>query len=145
MISEIGMTLLRQMNFKKILFLFLLQLLLPLEAHNRSESYSKFQFLTLENEVEVRVTGTVKRGIFQTLNPGIKFQSYEDFISYLSDSIFLGDACKLNEPVKFNENNAAGVLKFYWDFQCSSLPSTVSITLFQDLGITHTHIGRGCC
>ena len=89
MISEIGMTLLRQMNFKKILFLFLLQLLLPLEAHNRSESYSKFQFLTLENEVEVRVTGTVKRGIFQTLNPGIKFQSYEDFISYLSDSIFL--------------------------------------------------------
>ena len=143
MISEIGMTLLRQMTFKKILFLFLLQLLLPLEAHNRSESYSKFQFLTLENEVEVRVTGTVKRGIFQTLNPGIKFQSYEDFISYLSDSIFLGDACKLNEPVKFNENNAAGVLKFYWDFQCSSLPSTVSITLFQDLGITHTHIARG--
>ena len=88
------------MTFKKILFLFLLQLLLPLEAHNRSESYSKFQFLNLESGVEVKITGTIKRGIFEALNPGIKFQSYEDFISYLSDSIFLGDACKLNEQVK---------------------------------------------
>ena len=131
------------MTSKKFLLFFLIQLFLPLEAHNRSESYSKFQFLNLESGVEVKITGTSKRGIFEALNPGIKFQSYEDFINYLGDAIFLGDACKLNQPVEFNENNAAGVLKFYWDFQCSTLPSNVSISLFQDLGVTHTHIARG--
>ena len=116
---------------------------MPLEAHNRSESYSKFQFLNLDSGVEVRITGTIKQGIFEALNPGIKFQSYEDFTNYLGDAIFLGDTCKLNHPVEFNENNAAGVLKFYWDFQCSTFPSNVSISLFQDLGVTHTHIARG--
>ena len=104
--------LLRQMTSKKLLLLFIFQLLLPLEAHNRSESYSKFQFLNLESGVEVRITGTIKRGIFEALNPGKKFQSYEDFTNYLDDAIILGDKCKLNQPVDFNENNAAGVLKF---------------------------------
>jgi len=131
------------MTSKKLLLLFIFQLLLPLEAHNRSESYSKFQFLNLESGVEVKITGTIKRGIFEALNPSIKFQSYEDFINYLGDAIILGDTCKLKQPVEFNENNAAGVLKFYWDFQCSTLPSNVSISLFQDLGVTHTHIARG--
>ena len=131
------------MTSKKLLLLFIFPLLLPLEAHNRSESYSKFQFLNLESGVEVRITGTIKRGIFEALNPGKKFQSYEDFTNYLDDAIILGDECKLNQPVDFNENNAAGVLKFYWDFKCSTLPSNVSISLFQDLGVTHTHIARG--
>ncbi len=131
------------MTCKKLLVIFLFQFLLPLEAHNRSESYSKFQFLTHENGVEVRITGTIKQGIFEALNPSIKFQSYGDFTNYLSDAIYLGDKCKLNQPAEFNENNAAGVLKFYWHFQCSTLPSIVSISLFQDLGLTHTHIARG--
>ena len=131
------------MTSKKLLLLFIFPLLLPLEAHNRSESYSKFQFLNFESGVEVRITGTIKRGIFEALNPGKKFQSYEDFINYLDDAIILGDECKLNQPVDFNENNAAGVLKFYWDFKCSTLPSNVSISLFQDLGVIHTHIARG--
>ena len=96
------MTLLRQMTSKKFLLFFFIKLFLPLEAHNRSESYSKFQFLNLESGVEVKITGTIKRGIFEALNPGIKFQSYEDFINYLGDAVFLGDACKLNQPVEFN-------------------------------------------
>ena len=90
------MTLLRQMTSKKLLLLFIFQLLLPLEAHNRSESYSKFNFTSHESGAEVRITGTIKRGIFESFNPGIKFRSYEDFINYLSDAIFLGDTCKLN-------------------------------------------------
>ena len=100
------------MTYRKLLILFLLQLVLPLEAHNRSESYSKFQFDTVEDGAEVRVAGTIKQGIFEGLKLGIKFKSYNDFISYLGDSIHLGNECELNQPVEFNENNAAGVLKF---------------------------------
>ena len=85
------------MTFKKLLILLLLQAILPLEAHNRSESYSKFQFITLANGAEVQVTGTIKRGIFDGLKIETKFQSYDDFIAYLSDSIDLGDECKLNQ------------------------------------------------
>jgi len=131
------------MTYRKLLILFLLQLVLPLEAHNRSESYSKFQFDTVEDGAEVRVAGTIKQGIFEGLKLGKKFKSYNDFITYLGDSIHLGSECELNQPVEFNENSAAGVLKFYWVFQCSTLPSSVSISLFQDLGLTHTHIARG--
>ena len=36
-----------------------------------------------------------------------------------------------------------GVLKFAWAFQCLQIPETVSVSLFQDLGVTHTHIARG--
>ena len=56
------------MNFKKIL-LFSLFLLIQLDAHNRSESYSKFHFLNVEDGVEVKVTGTIKQGIFRLLKP----------------------------------------------------------------------------
>lgn len=131
------------MTFKKLLILLLLQAILPLEAHNRSESYSKFQFITLANGAEVQVTGTIKRGIFDGLKIETKFQSYDDFIAYLSDSIDLGDECKLNQPVEFIENNSLGVLKFYWAFECSKMPISASIPLFQDFGLTHTHFARG--
>ena len=67
----------------------------------------------------MQVTGTIKRGIFDGLKIETKFQSYDDFIAYLSDSIDLGDECKLNQPVEFIENNSLGVLKFYWAFECS--------------------------
>jgi len=63
------------MTSKKLLLLFIFQLLLPLEAHNRSESYSKFNFTSHESGAEVRITGTIKRGIFEAFNPGIKFRS----------------------------------------------------------------------
>ena len=133
------------MIFKKFLFLFLFlfQLILPLEGHNRSESYSKFQFITVENAVEVKITGTIKRGTFEGLNPGMKFKSYDDFINYLGNAIQVGDECEPSQPVEFNENNAAGVLKFFWGFHCAALPANISVSLFQDLGITHTHISRG--
>jgi len=131
------------MIYRKLLILFLLQLVLPLEGHNRSESYSKFQFVSVEDGAEVKVTGTIKQGIFEGLKPGVRFQSYNEFVNYLDNSIDLGDQCELNQPVEFNENNSLGVLKFYWAFQCSTLPPNVSISLFQDLGPTHTHLARG--
>ena len=120
------------MIYRKLLILFLLQLVLPLEGHNRSESYSKFQFVSVEDGAEVKVTGTIKQGIFEGLKPGVRFQSYNEFVDYLDNSIDLGDQCELNQPVEFNENNSLGVLKFYWTFQCSTLPPNVSISLFQD-------------
>ena len=131
------------MNFKKILVVFSLFLIIPLDAHNRSESYSKFHFFSVEDGVEVKVTGTIKQGIFKLLRPETKYRSYQEFINYLQNSIDLGDQCKIQEPVTFNENNAAGVLKFFWNFKCLEMPKQAFISLFQDLGITHTHIARG--
>ena len=137
------MTLLKQVKYKKIFFLLLLQFVCSLEAHNRSESYSKFQFLPGEVGVNVKVTGTIKQSIFEGLKPDTLFDSYGQFINYLGNSIDIGEGCKLNQAVEFNQNNAAGVLKFFWDFDCDALPSAVSISLFQNLGINHTHIARG--
>ena len=80
------MTLLRQMKYKKIFFLFFLQFVCSLEAHNRSESYSKFQFLPEEVGVNVKVTGTIKQSIFEGLKPGTLFDSYGQFINYLGNT-----------------------------------------------------------
>ena len=131
------------MNFKKILVAFSFLLIVQLDAHNRSESYSKFHFLYSEDGVDVKVTGTIKQRIFKLLRPETKYRSYPEFINYLQNSIDLGDQCKIQESVTFNENNAAGVLKFFWNFKCLEMPNQASITLFQDLGLTHTHIARG--
>ena len=131
------------MNFKKILVAFSFLLIVQLDAHNRSESYSKFHFLYVEDGVDVKVTGTIKQGIFKLLRPEKKYRSYPEFINYLQNSIDLGDQCKIQESVTFNENNEAGVLKFFWNFKCLEMPNQASITLFQDLGLTHTHIARG--
>ena len=131
------------MNIKNILVVFSFFLIVQLDAHNRSESYSKFHFLNVEDGVEVKVTGTIKQGIFKLLRPETQYRSYQEFINYLQNSIDLGDQCKIQEPVTFNENNAAGVLKFFWNFKCLEMPKQAFISLFQDLGITHTHIARG--
>ena len=131
------------MIFKKILILLLLHAAFPLDAHNRSESYSKFIFTSLANGAEIKVSGTIKRSIFESLQVEIKFQSYDNFITYLGSSIDLGSECKLRQPVEFTENNSLGVLKFYWAFECSQMPPSVSVPLFQDFGLTHTHIARG--
>ena len=113
------------------------------EAHNRSESYSKFNFTSNEQGMAIQVTSSIKQDIFNNLNPTSHFKSYESLVAYLDKAINLGSSCKLNESVEINENISLGVLKFAWSFQCLQIPESISMSLFQDLGVTHTHIARG--
>ena len=113
------------------------------EAHDRSESYSRFSFTTNEQGMAIQVTGSIKQDIFNNLNAASRFQSYESLVDYLGTAINPGSSCKLNNPVEVNENISLGVLKFAWAFQCLQIPETISVSLFQDLGVTHTHIARG--
>ena len=90
------MTLLRQMNFKKILVVFFLffcsfSLMRTIEVSH----ILNFTFLNVEDGVEVKVTGTIKQGIFRLLKPETKYRSYPEFINYLQNSIDLGDQCKI--------------------------------------------------
>ena len=138
------MTLSKQMIYSKLLCFGLLILCSILtEAHDRSESYSRFSFTTNEQGMAIQVTGSIKQDIFNNLNAASRFQSYESLIDYLGKAINTGSSCKLNNPVEVNENISLGVLKFAWAFQCLQIPETISVSLFQDLGVTHTHIARG--
>ena len=113
------------------------------EAHDRSESYSRFSFTTNEQGMAIQVIGSIKQDIFNNLNAASRFQSYESLVDYLGTAINPGSSCKLNNSVEVNENISLGVLKFAWAFQCLRIPETISVSLFQDLGVTHTHIARG--
>ena len=113
------------------------------EAHNRSESYSKFNLTSNEQGMAIQVTSSIKQDIFNNLNPTLHFKSYESLVAYLDKAINPGSSCKLNESVEINENISLGVLKFAWSFQCLQIPESISMSLFQDLGVTHTHIARG--
>ena len=132
------------MIYKKLLCCSLLILCsICSEAHNRSESYSKFNLTSNEQGMAIQVTGSIKQDIFNNLNPTSHFKSYESLVAYLDKAINLGSSCKLNESVEINENISLGVLKFAWSFQCLQIPESISMSLFQDLGVTHTHIARG--
>ena len=138
------MTLSKQMIYRKLLCFGLLILCSILtEAHDRSESYSRFSFTTNEQGMAIQVTGSIKQDIFNNLNAASRFQSYESLVDYLGTAINPGSSCKLNNSVEVNENISLGVLKFAWAFQCLQIPETISVSLFQDLGVTHTHIARG--
>ena len=132
------------MIYKKLLCCSLLILCsIVSEAHNRSESYSKFNLTSNEQGMAIQITGSIKQDIFNNLNPTSHFQSYESLVTYLDKAINPGSSCKLNESVEINENISLGVLKFVWSFQCLQIPESISMSLFQDLGVTHTHIARG--
>ena len=132
------------MIYKKLLCCSLLILCsICSEAHNRSESYSKFNLTSNEQGMAIQVTGSIKQDIFNNFNPTSHFQSYESLVTYLDKAINPGSSCKLNESVEINENISLGVLKFVWSFQCLQIPESISMSLFQDLGVTHTHIARG--
>ena len=132
------------MIYKKLLCCSLLILCsICSEAHNRSESYSKFNLTSNEQGMAIQVTGSIKQDIFNNLNPTSHFQSYESLVTYLDKAINPGSSCKLNESAEVNENISLGVLKFVWSFQCLQIPESISMSLFQDLGVTHTHIARG--
>ena len=138
------MTLSKQMIYSKLLCFGLLALCSILsEAHDRSESYSRFSFTTNEQGMAIQVIGSIKQDIFNNLNAASRFQSYESLVDYLGTAINPGSSCKLNNSVEVNENISLGVLKFAWAFQCLQIPETISVSLFQDLGVTHTHIARG--
>ena len=138
------MTLSKQMIYSKLLCFGLLILCSILsEAHDRSESYSRFSFTTNEQGMAIQVIGSIKQDIFNNLNAASRFQSYESLVDYLGTAINPGSSCKLNNSVEVNENISLGVLKFAWAFQCLRIPETISVSLFQDLGVTHTHIARG--
>ena len=132
------------MIYKKLLCCSLLILCsIVSEAHNRSESYSKFNLTSNEQGMAIQITSSIKQDIFNNLNPTSHFQSYESLVTYLDKAINPGSSCKLNESVEINENISLGVLKFVWSFQCLQIPESISMSLFQDLGVTHTHIARG--
>ena len=138
------MTSSKQMIYSKLLCFGLLILCSILtEAHDRSESYSRFSFTTNEQGMAIQVIGSIKQDIFNNLNAASRFQSYESLVDYLGTAINPGNSCKLNNSVEVNENISLGVLKFAWAFQCLQIPETISVSLFQDLGVTHTHIARG--
>ncbi|MDC1300601.1 HupE/UreJ family protein [Gammaproteobacteria bacterium] len=113
------------------------------EGHNRSESYSKFNFTSNSDGVSLKVTGSIRQDIFNNLNLTSKFPSYASLTNYLSSSVDPGESCQLESSTEINENLLLGVLKFYWAFQCSAMPQSISVSLFQDLGVSHTHIARG--
>ena len=92
------------------------------EAHNRSESYSKFNLTSNEQGMAIQVTGSIKQDIFNNLNPTSHFQSYESLVTYLDKAINPGSSCKLNESVEINENISLGVLKFVWSFNACKYP-----------------------
>ena len=132
------------MIYKKLLCCSLLILCsICSEAHNRSESYSKFNLTSNEQGMAIQVTSSIKQDIFNNLNPTLHFKSYESLVAYLDKAINPGSSCKLNESVEINENISLGVLKFAWSFQCLQIPESISMSLFQDLGVTHSHIARG--
>ena len=132
------------MIYKKLLCCSLLILCsICSEAHNRSESYSKFNLTSNEQGMAIQVTSSIKQDIFNNLNPTSHFKSYESLVAYLDKAINPGSSCKLNESAEINENISLGVLKFVWSFQCLQIPESISMSLFQDLGVTHTHIARG--
>ena len=132
------------MIYKKLLCCSLLILCsICSEAHNRSESYSKFNLTSNEQGMAIQVTSSIKQDIFNNLNPTSHFKSYESLVAYLDKAINPGSSCKLNESVEINENISLGVLKFVWSYQCLQIPQSISMSLFQDLGVTHTHIARG--
>ena len=132
------------MIYKKLLCCSLLILCsICSEAHNRSESYSKFNLTSNEQGMAIQVTSSIKQDIFKNLDPTSHFKSYESLAAYLDKAINPGSSCKLNESVEINENISLGVLKFAWSFQCLQIPESISMSLFQDLGVTHTHIARG--
>jgi len=113
------------------------------EGHNRSESYSKFNFTSNSDGVSLKVTGSIRQDIFNNLNLTSKFPSYASLTNYLSSSVDPGESCQLESSTEINENLLLGVLKFYWAFECSAMPQSISVSLFQDLGVSHTHIARG--
>ena len=81
------------------------------EAHDRSESYSRFSFTTNEQGMAIQVIGSIKQDIFNNLNAASRFQSYESLVDYLGTAINPGSSCKLNNSVEVNENISLGVLK----------------------------------
>ena len=113
----------------------------PSEGHTRSESYSKFIFVTGDS-IEVDVRATIKQDIFNGLNLARRFQSEKDLLEYLSASVDLGDVCQQDQNFELDENLSLGGLKFHWSFSCTQMPEVVRISIFQGMDKIHTHIAR---
>jgi len=124
----------------KLILLILLLLPLVLSAHQRSESYSKFNIEQQPESYKVEAVFTVQLGVLSRMNRPLTADWKEILKSEILNGISVGGDCLSLKKPEILSSRSTGYFRLSWSELCQDQFYNVRNNIFFDDDPSHSHI-----
>ena len=124
----------------KLILLILLLLPLVLSAHQRSESYSKFNIELQPESYKVEAVFTVQLGVLSRMDRPLTVDWKEILKSEILNGISVGGDCLSLKKPEILSSRSTGYFRLSWSELCKGQFYNVRNNIFFDDDLSHSHI-----
>ena len=125
-----------------LLILALISLNIDLEAHQRSESFSKWSSVESEDSVNISATFTIKLSVLSKIFP----DNYANWESRVINTVLKGfvlpNSCVLADKVESFVSPQNSSMNISWSYRCDEVLKEIINNTFFDEDQSHSHIAR---
>ena len=125
-----------------LLILALISLNIDLEAHQRSESFSKWSSVESEDSVNISATFTIKLSVLSKIFP----DNYTNWESRVINTVLKGfvlpNSCVLADKVESFVSPQNSTMNISWSYRCDEILKEIINNTFFDEDQSHSHIAR---
>ena len=125
-----------------LLILALISLNIDLEAHQRSESFSKWSSVESEDSVNISATFTIKLSVLSKIFP----DNYANWESLVINTVLKGfvlpNSCVLADKVESFVSPQNSTMNISWSYRCDEILKEIINNTFFDEDQSHSHIAR---
>jgi hypothetical protein len=125
-----------------LLILALISLNIDLEAHQRSESFSKWSSVESEDSVNISATFTIKLSVLSKIFP----DNYANWESRVINTVLKGfvlpNSCVLADKVESFVSPQNSTMNISWSYRCDEILKEIINNTFFDEDQSHSHIAR---
>ena len=125
-----------------LLILALISLNIDLEAHQRSESFSKWSSVESEDSVNISATFTIKLSVLSKIFPD-NYANWESrAINAVLKGFVLPNSCVLADKVESFVSPQNSTMNISWSYRCDEILKEIINNTFFDEDQSHSHIAR---
>ena len=125
-----------------LLILALISLNIDLEAHQRSESFSKWSSVESEDSVNISATFTIKLSVLSKIFPD-NYANWESrAINAVLKGFVLPKSCVLADKVESFVSPQNSSMNISWSYRCDEVLKEIINNTFFDEDQSHSHIAR---
>ena len=125
-----------------LLILALISLNIDLEAHQRSESFSKWSSVESEDSVNISATFTIKLSVLSKIFP----DNYANWESRVINAVLKGfvlpKSCVVADKVESFVSPQNSSMNISWSYRCDEVLKEIINNTFFDEDQSHSHIAR---
>ena len=120
--------------------LFLVFLSSSIDAHQRSESYSKILISHFDNSFEVETTFSIQLSVLSKMQWPLTSNWEQEVSSHINKNFYIDSECEFKQIPRTFTSTSTGYIRLSWSKKCKGDTVKLKNNAFFDLDPTHAHI-----